>query len=69
MWLIKASKSLQWNPLYPLPAIAAVLLFIFFIAYILVRNRDERKKRYVVFGLWLSCAFGFAAAQIPMMVG
>ena len=34
-----------------------------------MRNRNEQKKRYAVFGLWLSCAFGFAATLIPMVVG
>jgi hypothetical protein len=67
--LIKSVKSMQWNAFYPLPAIAACLFFILYVAYLICRNRSEPKTRYTVFGLWISCAIGFASALIPMMLG
>jgi hypothetical protein len=67
--LIKAVKRLQWNALYPLPALAACLLCILYAAFLVFRNRSEKRKRYTVFGLWLSCAIGFAGTLIPMMLG
>ncbi|KAH8728206.1 hypothetical protein GQ44DRAFT_702790 [Phaeosphaeriaceae sp. PMI808] len=67
--LVKAAKRLQWNAMYPLPAIAAGALFILWITFLLSRDRSETGKRYAVVGLWASCAIGFAAALIPMMLG
>jgi hypothetical protein len=67
--LIKAAKHLQWNALYPLPAIAACLLCLFYIAFLLFRNRSDKKTRYTFIALWISCTIGFAAALIPMMLG
>jgi predicted MFS family arabinose efflux permease len=67
--LIKVAKHLQWNALYPLPAIAACLLCLFYLAHLLFRNRSDKKTRYVVFALWISCVIGFVAALIPMMLG
>jgi hypothetical protein len=66
--LIKSVKSMQWNALYPLPALAACLLAILFILFLLFRNRSEKKTRYIIFGMWISCAIGFAGALIPMML-
>jgi hypothetical protein len=53
----------------PLPAIAACLLCLFYLAFLLFQNRSDKKTRYVIFSLWISCAIGFAATLIPMMLG
>lgn len=45
------------------------MFFSLYLAYLLFRNRSERNTRYIVFGLWASCAIGFASAMITMMVG
>jgi hypothetical protein len=60
---------MQFNSLYPLPALVAGLLFILYAAFLIFRDRSETKKRYTVIGMWLSCATGFASALIPMMLG
>jgi hypothetical protein len=45
------------------------LLCLFYLAHLLFRNRSDKKMRYAVFAMWISCAIGFAAALIPMMLG
>lgn len=45
------------------------MFFALYLVYLLFRNRSERNTRYIVFGLWTSCAIGFASAMILMMVG
>jgi|TARA_R110002003_G_scaffold130_15_gene12271 hypothetical protein len=66
--LIAAVKSLQRNALYPLPAMAAFLLCLFFVLFLWFRSRSEMGKRVVVWSLWGSCAVGLAAGLLPMMV-
>jgi hypothetical protein len=67
--LIKSVKSMQWNALYPLPALAATLLLILYTTFLLMRNRSEAKVRYTIMAGWVSCAIGFAGALVPMMLG
>jgi hypothetical protein len=67
--LIKEVKKMQWNAFYPLPAMAACLVAVLFILFLLFRNREEKKTRWIFVGMWVSCAFGFAGALVPLMVG
>ncbi|KAH7071701.1 hypothetical protein FB567DRAFT_564505 [Paraphoma chrysanthemicola] len=66
--LVRAIKALQSNALYPLPAIAAGLLFILLPAFLLLRSRSKRAKRGFIWAWWFSCAVALAAGLLPMMV-
>ncbi|KAH4103303.1 hypothetical protein HBH46_114960 [Parastagonospora nodorum] len=67
--LIKAVKKMQYGAMYPLPAGAAILLFIIFVSFLVFRNRPGKKAGYAIVAAWVSVAIGFAGALNPMMLG
>lgn len=67
--LLNQMRRVQAHGLYPLPAGAAVFLFLCWLGYYLARDHSERIKGYCTIGLWISAAIGFSAAVIPMTMG
>jgi len=60
---------MQYGSLYPIPAGAAIFLFVVFVTFLVFRNRPGKKAGYAIIAAWVSVAIGFAGALSPMMLG
>ncbi|KAF2828017.1 hypothetical protein CC86DRAFT_405044 [Ophiobolus disseminans] len=67
--LANHARWLQWRGLFMPPLFAAGSLFLSWVTFRLVRNKSDKVTSWAAIFQWFSCAIGFAATLIPVVLG